>query len=52
MKVRNINPKLGDSVEFDSLEEMISALKSCGSDELSTHADNLVDGVDYEEIDD
>ena len=51
MKIRNINPELGDSVEFESVEEMAAALKECGSIELFNHANNLVEGVDYETID-
>ncbi len=50
MKIININPELGDAVKFDSVEEMASALKNCGSVELSEAAENLRENVDYEII--
>ena len=53
MKIRNINPEFGDCVEFDSIDEMIQALKECEQyDGIPwIPEDGLKEGRDYEVID-
>jgi hypothetical protein len=50
-RIRNINEGFGDisgeQSEFDSVEEMATAIEACGY----MPADGLVEGRDYERID-
>ena len=46
MTIRNINPELGDPVEFDSVEEMVAAVESLGY----MPEDGLKEGRDYIEV--
>jgi hypothetical protein len=48
MKIRNINEAFGESVEFDSVNEMIQAICNCG---YALPADGLIESRDYEVID-
>ena len=45
--IRNINPSLGDTVEFASIEEMAQAVADCG---YTTEDGELVEGRDYEVV--
>jgi ferredoxin-thioredoxin reductase catalytic subunit len=47
MAVRNINDRLGDRVEFASVEEMAAAVADLG---YSTEDGRLVEGRDYEDL--
>jgi hypothetical protein len=46
-KIRNINEAFGESVEFDSVNEMIQAIYNCG---YELPEDGLVEGRDYEQV--
>ena len=46
MTIRNINPELGDPVEFDSVEEMVAAVENLGY----MPEDGLKEGRDYIEV--
>ena len=51
MKIKNINSQWGDPVEFETVEEMVEAIRECGfegCDDLKP--DDLEEGVDYEII--
>lgn len=45
--IRNVNEMFGDSVEFDSVDEMAEAIVACGYD---LPADGLEEGRDFEVV--
>jgi hypothetical protein len=46
-RIRNINEKFGDALDFGSVEEMAQCIADCG---YSLPEDGLVDGRDYEHV--
>ena len=52
MRIRNINPKFGDCIEFNSIEEMTSTLDACHNKNEPSWIplDGLKEGRDYEII--
>ena len=51
MKIRNINEKYGDAIEFDSVEEMEQSILACGA-EAHLPDDGLREGRDYDLVPD
>jgi len=47
MKIKNINENFGDSIEFDSVEEMEATVEACG---YELPADGLLEGRDFENV--
>jgi len=45
--IRNINEQFGDIIEFESVDEMVCAIESCG---YTVPEDGLLEGRDYETI--
>jgi hypothetical protein len=45
MRIKNINPDFGDTVEFASISEMQKAIVACG---YAIPADGLKEGRDYD----